>query len=139
MNQSHIYGRFTITIENLKELNEYIDLVVESLLSSGYKNTVNDYQHLIDIIKQHDLELIRLSPTLTPYLTLFNDVNQLKSKLVSAYVFKNINNDTQWICLLPLSIQFSYMKYSTTLLTLKPSDNCFITLDDLKTFLNQLL
>lgn len=160
MNQAgnvHKLGRFTVSTVN-NDINNYLtkeamysflNILVKALSQSQspneqeiiLSNLINENQILYSKLIEHDLELITFSSYAEPYISLFNNIDKLKHSLIIDYI-NNSKNDIKnisWFRTLPLSIQFTYIKYISSLLVFQPIFSCSISLEELKTFINQRL
>lgn len=130
-------GRFTITTSESydSELHDYVDLIILKLSQKNCEVIMNDYKHLLDKIIQYESILISFTEPVLKYLDLFESTDDLKTFVMKHYVSEYIGTQ-DWLNKFPLIIQYVYLKYNSSLLILKPSENLKITLNDLKTALN---
>lgn len=152
-------GRFTVsnmsslfndTFDETVERQFKLDLfdrtdedIIDSLIvlveqnPSSVKQIISSNQQLFNRLFDLNESLVSFSDSVQPFLHLFNDTNMLKLNIMTYYVAStqrtHINSS---ITLLPLSIQFAYSKYSTSLLTLKPHNHLVIDYEDFKRFIN---
>ena len=152
-------GRFTVSIDNsnlphqqttktenttnyepLEQLYEFLDSLVMALSNSEFAliHTITENPSLFTQLKIRDLDLITFNSSVQRYLTLFDDLKQLKHNIIVSTITSCKNDITRstYFSELPLCVQYAYVKYSNSLLVSQPSLSCCISLEELKQFVN---